>query len=71
VIYSLAVFKFQPSSAILVISDYKNWLSNSLKHRLLVLLGRLVGQWCSCGYRCFTRLRFLWHYPVTFRATIL
>ncbi len=36
-IYSLAVFKFQPSSAILVISDQKNWHSDSLKHRLLVL----------------------------------
>ena len=36
-IYSLAVFKFQPSSAILVISDYKNRHSDSLKHRLLVL----------------------------------
>ena len=36
-LYSLAVFKFQHSSTILVISDYKNWHSNSLKHRLLVL----------------------------------
>ncbi len=36
-IYSLAVFKFQPSSATLVIADYKNWHSDSLKHRLLVL----------------------------------
>ncbi len=36
-IYSLAVSKFQPSSAVLVISDYKNWHSNSLKSRLLVL----------------------------------
>jgi len=36
-LYSLAVFEFQPSSAIRVISDYKNWHSNNLKHRLLVL----------------------------------